>query len=103
MCSQQSISFEIYKPLREFPNIKRKNGGKIQKDLEPNTEPKSQTLVETTKAENWTDFGFLAFRTDYSNEDLWVQFLEKYNEILDEEIENAPIEPALSRVAECVL
>ncbi|KAJ6098870.1 hypothetical protein N7467_000405 [Penicillium canescens] len=76
--------------MREFPDIKRKNGGKIQKDLEPNKEPEPnteptnqtqaqdedstfenlQTLVETIEAENWTDFGFLVFRTDYSNEDL---------------------------------
>jgi hypothetical protein len=41
-----------------------------------------QTLVETIEVESWTDFGFLVFRTNYSNEDLWAQFLEKYNKIL---------------------
>ncbi|KAJ6069371.1 hypothetical protein N7499_011258 [Penicillium canescens] len=73
-----------------------------QAQVEDTTLENLQTLVETIKAENWTEFGFLVFRTDYSNEDIWVQFLEECNEILEEGIENAPAESGLSRVAECV-
>ncbi|KAJ5295310.1 LysM domain protein, partial [Penicillium antarcticum] len=61
-----------------------------------------QTLVETIESENWTDVGFLMFRTDYSNEDLWNEFLEKFNTILDASIEDAPAESGLSRIADCV-
>src|SRR4051794_29911834 len=107
--------------MREFPDIKRKNGGKIQNDLEPNkgaeetqnqqTKPKPKTKTKHLKPPNpsrnnrsrkLTEFGFLVFRTNNRNEALWAKFLKKYNEILDEGIKNAPAESGLSRVAECV-
>ncbi|KAJ5770622.1 uncharacterized protein N7511_002673 [Penicillium nucicola] len=81
-----------------------------EQDTEPTTQHATQdltlenlqTLVETIEAENWTDVGFIMFRTDYSNEDLWNEFLEKFNEVLDAGIEDAPAESGFARVADCV-
>jgi hypothetical protein len=73
-----------------------------QVQLEDPTLENLQTLVEIIESEKWTDFGFLLFRTDYTNETLWSQFLEKFNKILDDGIENAPAESGFARVADCV-
>lgn len=57
-------------------------------------------LVDLVEEEDWTDFGFLLFRTYYDNENLWETFLDAKDQILSETINNAPLESGLSRITE---
>ncbi|KAF4224851.1 hypothetical protein CNMCM6457_008912 [Aspergillus fumigatiaffinis] len=57
-----------------------------------------QTLVSLIEEEDWSDFGFLVFRTYYSDEPLWEKFLAQYGDILDEGIDAAPAESGIERI-----
>lgn len=57
-------------------------------------------LVTLVEEEAWADFGFLLFRTDYTNEQQWQAFLEVKDQILSEAIANAPRESGLSRITD---
>lgn len=47
---------------------------------------KSQ-LVEVVERNGWqSDFGFVLFRTDYSDEDAWERFEEVFNNLVDESV-----------------
>lgn len=59
---------------------------------EPTTEgaveakTKSQ-LVEVVERNGWqSDFGFVLFRTDYTDEDAWERFEEVFNKLVDESV-----------------
>lgn len=57
-------------------------------------------LVTLVEEEAWSDFGFVLFRTDYTNEQQWQAFLEAKDQILSEAITNAPPESGLSRITD---
>lgn len=57
-------------------------------------------LVDLVEDEGWSDFGFLLFRTHYSDEKLWEAFLEAKDQLLTETINNAPSESGLSRITD---
>lgn len=61
---------------------------------------KLKALVELVEEEKWPDFGFLLFRTYFDEEALWDNFQEQQNLIMDEAIEAAPAESALSRISD---
>lgn len=47
---------------------------------------KSQ-LVEVVERNGWqSDFGFVLFRTDYTDEDVWERFEEVFNNLVDESV-----------------
>jgi hypothetical protein len=57
-----------------------------------------QTLVSLVEEEDWPDFGFLVFRTYYSDEPLWEKFLAQYDAVLEEGIDAAPAESGIERI-----
>ncbi|GIJ90478.1 hypothetical protein Asppvi_009433 [Aspergillus pseudoviridinutans] len=57
-----------------------------------------KTLVSLVEEEDWPDFGFLVFRTYYSDEPLWEKFLVQYDAFLDEGISAAPAESGIERI-----
>ncbi len=57
-------------------------------------------LVTLVEEEAWTDFGFLLFRTDYTDEQQWQVFLDAKDQILSEAIAHAPPESGLSRITD---
>ncbi|KAL5364430.1 hypothetical protein BJX96DRAFT_132632 [Aspergillus floccosus] len=56
------------------------------------------TLILLVEEEDWPDFGFLVFRTHYSDELLWEKFLAQYEAILDEGIIAAPAGYGIDRI-----
>ncbi|EPS28945.1 hypothetical protein PDE_03891 [Penicillium oxalicum 114-2] len=57
-----------------------------------------EALVELVEEEDWSDFGFLVFRTHYSDEPLWENFMAQYDEFLDQGINAAPVESGIERI-----
>ncbi|KAL4876344.1 hypothetical protein BJY04DRAFT_142942 [Aspergillus karnatakaensis] len=46
----------------------------------------TKALLKILECEKWEKFGFVLIRTFYKNEALWLQFLEKYEPLLHQEI-----------------
>ncbi|KAI9035527.1 uncharacterized protein KD926_003267 [Aspergillus affinis] len=63
---------------------------------------KLQTLTSLVEEEDWPDFGFLVFRTDYSDETLWEKFMAQYDVVLDEGMDAAPAESGIERIRDRV-
>lgn len=50
--------------------------------------PPSSQLVEILERNQWQDdWGFVLFRTDYTDEARWERFAEEFNRIIDASIE----------------
>ncbi|EAU29431.1 predicted protein [Aspergillus terreus NIH2624] len=61
-----------------------------------------ESLISLVEEEDWPDFGFLMFRTYYSDEPLWERFLARYEAILDEGIDAAPAGSGIERIRDRV-
>ncbi|PKX91226.1 uncharacterized protein P174DRAFT_463354 [Aspergillus novofumigatus IBT 16806] len=86
-------------------NMARRNERRIERGAPPIQLPSPaadlenlKTLVSLVEEEDWPDFGFLVFRTYYSDEPLWEKFLAQYGDILDEGIDAAPAESGIERI-----
>ena len=58
----------------------------------------AQALVERVSKAGWQEFGYLMFRTHYSDEDLWESFLDDYDPILQAGIDRAPKAARVDRI-----
>lgn len=61
-----------------------------QRDLHP--------LVKQVESSGFQDFGFILFRTDYSNEARWQRFVEEYDPLLQRGMDNASPESGIDRI-----
>ncbi|KAJ5958892.1 uncharacterized protein N7479_006042 [Penicillium vulpinum] len=55
----------------------------------PLFEKKDDPVVEVVERGGFDDFGFIVFRTDYSDEQRWEQWHKEFHRIIDASIESA--------------
>lgn len=78
--------------LRERQNAERARHGMPHRPDNPPSQtplkPPSSQLVEILERNQWQDdWGFVLFRTDYTDEARWERFAEEFNRIIDASIE----------------
>ncbi|KAM3514548.1 hypothetical protein MY11210_001783 [Beauveria gryllotalpidicola] len=56
-----------------------------------------QRLVRRVEAAQWTEIGFLVFRTYYADEPLWARFQQRFGEVVDGGLVGAPPLARISR------
>ncbi|KAI4743884.1 hypothetical protein E4T50_05736 [Aureobasidium sp. EXF-12298] len=65
--------------------------------------PQHHALVEMVEKNNWEDFGFVAFRTYFGDEQLWEQFRDLWDPLLQHGFDVAPRSKGLDRVRDRLL
>ena len=55
----------------------------------PLFEENDDPVLEVVERGGFDDFGFIVFRTDYSDEQRWEQWLKEFNRIIDASMESA--------------
>lgn len=67
-------------------------------DVPDPTKENLELLVARVESAGWENFGFWAFRVDYSDEALWERFDVEFFKLLNEGIQAAPVESGMSRI-----
>ena len=62
-----------------------------------------QNLVDDIETARCMDFGFLIFRTHYSDPDLFERFHDQFGTVLDEALDSVPAESGLERIRDRIL
>lgn len=55
-------------------------------------------LVKIVEEARYEDFGFVMVRTDFTSESRWERFIERWDELLDMQFDNALPETGLQRI-----
>ncbi|CAD0091010.1 unnamed protein product, partial [Aureobasidium vineae] len=71
-----------------------------QLDLAEEDDDGLHCLVKLVESAGWNDFGFLVFRTHFDDDNLWDQFRDLWDPILQQGMDAAPTSAGLERVRE---
>jgi hypothetical protein len=66
-------------------------------------DPEPHVLVKLVEENGWEDFGFLVFRTYFGNDELWKQFREQWDPILQYGFDAADESESLDRIRDKLL
>ncbi|OBT77020.1 hypothetical protein VF21_02882 [Pseudogymnoascus sp. 05NY08] len=98
MAAQAHLNFEATKARIRAEDAAN---GRAPRDMLYEIETE-HPLVQVIEEAGYDDFGFLLFRTDFSDDARWERFVVEWDVLLDKRLDEAGLETGLQRIAEKV-